>query len=118
MYMEDLKHALKFMSATGADDVYDAAIRRAGMLQVPSTEDLFDAVQTLAHVPPSGGERLAILTNGGGPGVMATDELVCNGGTLGALAAATPWRRRAPCSPMPAFQPSILRKTRYMLLCR
>ncbi|WP_312520261.1 hypothetical protein [Massilia sp.] len=74
----------------GADDVYDAAIRRAGMLRVLSTDDLFDAVQTLAHVRPTGGERLAILTNGGGPGVMATDELVCNGGTLGVLAAATP----------------------------
>jgi acetyltransferase len=121
MYMEDLKHARKFMSAAraaarskptiilkagrapegakaaashtgalaGADDVYDAAIRRAGMLRVLSTEDLFDAVETLAHVRPCGGERLAILTNGGGPGVMATDELVCSGGTLGVLAAST-----------------------------
>jgi len=64
----------------GADAVYDAAIRRAGMLRVYSTEDLFDAVETLAHARPLYGERLAIVTNGGGPGVMATDALIdCHG---------------------------------------
>jgi acetyltransferase len=121
MYMEDLKHARKFMSAAraaarskptlilksgrapegaraaashtgalaGADDVYDAAIRRAGMLRVLSTEDLFDAVETLARAHPLRGERLAILTNGGGPGVMATDELVCSGGSLATLSPVT-----------------------------
>lgn len=73
----------------GSDDVYDAAIRRAGMLRVLSTEDLFGAVETLARAHPLGGERLAILTNGGGPGVMATDELVCNGGSLAALSMST-----------------------------
>ena len=60
----------------GSDDVYDAAIRRAGMLRVTSTEDLFDAVETLARTRPLFGDRLAILTNGGGPGVMATDALI------------------------------------------
>ncbi|MEC4723590.1 bifunctional acetate--CoA ligase family protein/GNAT family N-acetyltransferase [Noviherbaspirillum sp. CPCC 100848] len=73
----------------GADDVYDAAIRRAGMLRVYSTEELFDAVETLARLRPLSGERLAILTNGGGPGVMATDTLVCSGGKLASLSAAT-----------------------------
>lgn len=73
----------------GADQVYEAAFRRAGMLRVLSTEDLFDAAETLAHARRMGGERLAILTNGGGPGVMATDELVCSGGTLAQLSAAT-----------------------------
>jgi len=73
----------------GADDVYDAAIRRAGMLRVLSTEDLFGAVETLARAHPLRGERLAILTNGGGPGVMATDELVCSGGTLAMLSPVT-----------------------------
>jgi acetyltransferase len=69
--------------------VYDAAIRRAGMLRVLSTEDLFGAVETLARAHPLCGERLAILTNGGGPGVMATDELVCSGGTLATLSPVT-----------------------------
>ena len=69
----------------GSDDVYDAAIRRAGMLRVLTTEDLFDAVETLARARPLSGDRLAILTNGGGPGVMATDTLIAAGGKLGAL---------------------------------
>ncbi len=69
----------------GADDVYDAAIRRAGMLRVDTIEDLFDAVETLARVPAAKGDRLTILTNGGGPGVMATDALIRAGGMLAAL---------------------------------
>ncbi len=64
----------------GSDLVYDAAIRRAGMLRVATTADLFDAVATLAQVRPPRGERLAILTNGGGPGVMALDALLDGGG--------------------------------------
>jgi acetyl-CoA synthetase (ADP-forming)/acetyltransferase len=55
-------------AAPGADLVFDAAIRRAGMLRVYSTEDLFDAVETLARQRPQRGERLAVLTNGGGLG--------------------------------------------------
>jgi acetyltransferase len=70
----------------GADDVYDAAIRRAGMLRVLSTEDMFAAVETLARARPWRGERLAILTNGGGPGVMATDAFVCGHGKMAKLA--------------------------------
>jgi acetyltransferase len=71
----------------GSDDVYDAAIRRAGMLRVASTEDLFDAVETLARARPLAGERLTIMTNGGGPGVMATDALI---GAQGRLASLSP----------------------------
>ena len=121
LYIEDVRHARKFMSAAraaarskpvvvlkagrvpegakaaashtgalaGSDDVYDAAIRRAGMLRVLTTEDLFAAVETLAHARPLHGERLAIMTNGGGPGVMATDALVCAGGKLATLSADT-----------------------------
>ncbi len=73
----------------GADDVYDAAIRRAGMLRVYSTDDLFNAVETLAHARSMSGDRLAIMTNGGGPGVMATDALIEAGGKLAALSAQT-----------------------------
>lgn len=73
----------------GADDVYDAAFRRAGMLRVFDTDALFGMVEALARVPRLGGERLAIITNGGGPGVLATDELVASGGKLAQLAPAT-----------------------------
>jgi len=69
----------------GSDEVYDAAIRRAGMLRVMTTEDLFGAVETLARARPASGERLTILTNGGGLGVMATDALICGHGTLAKL---------------------------------
>ncbi len=73
----------------GSDLVYDAALRRAGMLRVYSTGELFDAVAILAQPRRPAGPRLAILTNGGGPGVMATDALIAGGGALAALAPAT-----------------------------
>jgi acetyltransferase len=73
----------------GADLVYDAALRRAGMLRVHTTAELFDAVAMLAHRLRPGAGRLAILTNGGGPGVMATDALVEAGGALARLGEAT-----------------------------
>ncbi|MFM1815783.1 MAG: hypothetical protein RLZ98_2478 [Pseudomonadota bacterium] len=59
----------------GADDVYDAAIRRAGMLRVDEIEDLFNAAELLGREFSVRGDRLAIVTNGGGAGVMATDAL-------------------------------------------
>ena len=73
----------------GADDVFDAAIRRAGMLRLDTVLELFDAVETLARAQPIYGDRLAIMTNGGGPGVMATDALVQRGGKLAMLSDAT-----------------------------
>ncbi|ALS61482.1 bifunctional acetate--CoA ligase family protein/GNAT family N-acetyltransferase [Pandoraea norimbergensis] len=69
----------------GADDVYDAAIRRAGMLRVNTTDELFAAVETLARLRPFYGDKLSIMTNGGGAGVMATDALVLDGGKLAHL---------------------------------
>jgi acetyltransferase len=69
----------------GADAVYDAAFRRAGMLRVADIEELFDAVETLATTRQAGGARLAILTNGGGIGVLAADSLMDAGGCLAAL---------------------------------
>ncbi|RIK34775.1 MAG: GNAT family N-acetyltransferase, partial [Chloroflexi bacterium] len=69
----------------GADDVFDAALRRAGILRVDTIEDLFNAVATLARTRPLQGVRLVIFTNGGGPGVMATDALVLRGGQLASL---------------------------------
>lgn len=73
----------------GADAVYDAAFRRAGMLRVPGLAALFDAVDVLTLQQPPRGDRLAILTNGGGMGVLATDALMGCGGELAALDAAT-----------------------------
>ena len=69
----------------GSDAVFDAAVRRAGMLRVDTLEALFDAAETLAHVRPQRGERLAVLTNGGGAGVLAADALSLGGGTLAEL---------------------------------
>jgi acetyltransferase len=76
-------------SLAGADDVYDAAFRRAGMLRVDNLEALFMATETLADVRLPRGDRLAIVTNGGGMGVLATDELLALGGRLAALPEST-----------------------------
>ena len=73
----------------GADVVYEAAFRRAGMLRVNGLEELFDAAATLAHMAPQSGNRLAIVTNGGGAGVLATDWLIEQGGKLATLGADT-----------------------------
>ncbi|QYK03032.1 bifunctional acetate--CoA ligase family protein/GNAT family N-acetyltransferase [Shewanella psychrotolerans] len=69
----------------GNDAVYEAAFRRAGMLRVNDLVELFAAVETLAHSTPLLGERLAILTNGGGPAVLALDQLMLRGGKPAAL---------------------------------
>ncbi len=80
----------------GSDLVYDAAIRRAGMLRVDTLEDLFAAAETLAHFHhlPSEAqaeslERLTLLTNGGGAGVLAADAAALAGLELAPLGAAT-----------------------------
>ena len=73
----------------GADAVYDAAFERAGILRVYSLEELFDAVETLALTKPPQGDRLAILTNGGGIGILATDALIDQGGRLAELSEET-----------------------------
>ena len=73
----------------GSDAVYDAVFRRAGMLRVYSLEELFDAAETLASGCKPKGDRLAILTNGGGIGVLATDTLIDQGGLLAELSTET-----------------------------
>ncbi len=65
-----------------SDAVYDAAFRRAGMLRVRDTDELFDAVETLSFGKTLRGERLAILCNGAGPAQMAVDALIEGGGRL------------------------------------
>ncbi|MGV3572279.1 MAG: acetate--CoA ligase family protein, partial [Ramlibacter sp.] len=73
----------------GSDAVFDAAVRRAGMLRVDTLDALFDAAETLGRPRPWCGERLALLTNGGGAGVLAADALAPAGGTLAELPPAT-----------------------------
>ncbi len=76
-------------AAAGADAVYDAAFRRSGVLRVYTLEELFGAVETLALAKRHRGNRLAILTNGGGLGVLAADALAEAKGRLADLAPAT-----------------------------
>lgn len=127
MYVENITHARKFMSAAraaartkpvivvkagkstagaqaalshtgalaGADAVYDAAFRRAGLLRVGKLEELFAAASTLATGLRVRGSRLAILTNGGGAGVLAVDELEAEKGQLARLGQAK--RERLDC---------------------
>ena len=69
----------------GSDAVYDAAFRRAGMLRVFDLRELFDCAEILSRAHAPAGKRLAILTNGGGIGVLAVDRLVELGGTPAAM---------------------------------
>src|SRR5579863_7296057 len=73
----------------GSDSVYDAAFRRAGFLRVLDLDELFAASETLGHLTTLAGKRLAILTNGGGVGVLAVDRLVELGGELAAISPGT-----------------------------
>jgi len=79
----------------GSDAVYDYAFRRAGVLRVGTMAELFDAAETLALTGAQHGDRLAILTNGGGAGVLASDALDLAGGRLATLSAGTVQRLRA-----------------------
>ena len=72
-------------SLTGSDEVLDAAFRRGGVLRVSNISDLFDMAEVLAKQPRPKGPRLAIITNAGGPGVLATDALIGSGGELASL---------------------------------
>ena len=70
---------------TGSDEVYDAAFARSGVLRASSIADLFHLAKVLAKQPRPRGPRLMILTNAGGPGVLATDSLIASGGELAPL---------------------------------
>ncbi|HEY0588358.1 MAG TPA: GNAT family N-acetyltransferase [Pseudoduganella sp.] len=102
MHIESVSCARKFISAarlaargkpvvvlkagrSGDDKVYDAVIRRAGMLRVYSSADLFDAVETVARAKPTRGTRLAIMSNGSGTGKLAADALQYVHGKLAQL---------------------------------
>jgi acetyl-CoA synthetase (ADP-forming)/acetyltransferase len=99
LHLESIGNARKFLSAAriaargkpvvvlksgrdGDDRVVDAAIRRAGMLRVHSSADLFDAVETVARARPLAGQRLGVICNGTSLGLLASDALDWIGGEL------------------------------------
>lgn len=111
MHIESVTCARKFISAarlaargkpvvvlkagrSGDDKVYDAVIRRAGMLRVYSSADLFDAVETVARARPTRGTRLAIMSNGSGTGQLAADALQYVHGKLAQFSPETEQRLR------------------------
>ncbi|WP_417805481.1 bifunctional acetate--CoA ligase family protein/GNAT family N-acetyltransferase [Thalassospira lucentensis] len=69
----------------GADDVFDAAIKRAGVLRVYTVSEMFSAAETLSRMRPFRGDKLGIVTNGGGIGVLAVDALIERNGHLAEL---------------------------------
>src|SRR5512141_1763777 len=76
-------------SLTGSDEVLEVAFRRSGVLRVNSIAELFYMTEVLGKQPRPQGRRLTILTNAGGPGVLATDALISNGGELSQLSPET-----------------------------
>ena len=76
-------------SLTGSDDVLDVAFQRSGVLRVTNIADLFYMAEVLAKQPRPKGPRLTVLTNAGGPGVLAADSLLLGGGELAEISQAT-----------------------------
>jgi acetyltransferase len=76
-------------SLSGEDAIYDAAFKRAGIVRVEEIGDLFNAAEVLGTQPLPQGPNLAVITNAGGPGVMATDALIAKGGKLAKLSQKT-----------------------------
>ena len=89
-FRESAEAALSHTGALcGEDVVYDAAFRRAGVVRVEAINDLFNCAEALAMQPNPKGSKLTIITNAGGPGIMATDFLIANGGKLSPLSSET-----------------------------
>lgn len=74
---------------TGSDEVFEAAFRRCGILRVANISELFDMAEVLGKQPRPRGPKLAVVTNAGGAGVLATDALLANGGELAQLSTET-----------------------------
>ncbi|MGB9778617.1 MAG: acetate--CoA ligase alpha subunit, partial [Candidatus Bathyarchaeales archaeon] len=89
-YTESAKAAASHTgSLTGEDVIYDAAFKRAGIVRVEEISDLFNCAEVLGMQPLPKGPNLVIITNAGGPGVMATDALIARGGKLAKLSPKT-----------------------------
>ncbi|PIQ86697.1 MAG: acetyl CoA synthetase subunit alpha [Candidatus Omnitrophica bacterium CG11_big_fil_rev_8_21_14_0_20_45_26] len=105
----------------GSDDVLNAALRRSGVLRVNEISELFEVAEILSKQPRPRGPRLAIVTNAGGPGVLATDALVSAGGELASLAPETmaklneylppPWSHGNPIDILGDADPERYKKT-------
>ncbi len=108
-------------SLTGSDEVLDAAFRRSGVLRVETISDLFDMAETLGKQPRPKGPRLTVVTNAGGPGVLATDALIAGGGELAEISAGTmdalndflpgPWSHNNPVDILGDADPERYAKT-------
>ena len=85
-YAEGAKAASSHTGAmAGEDAVYDAAFKRAGIVRVKNIADLFNCSSILAKQPRPTGRNIAIVTNAGGPGVLATDAIIEHGGKIAKL---------------------------------
>ncbi|KEA62762.1 Protein acetyltransferase [Marinobacterium lacunae] len=81
--IQDAEHKLELAPGIADPDlVYDAALRRAGVVRVETADELFNALETLSRMKPMRGERLALVCNGMGPNALATDRLLKKGGQL------------------------------------
>ncbi|VVB53529.1 Acetate--CoA ligase [ADP-forming] I [uncultured archaeon] len=88
--VESAKAAASHTGAiTGEDMVYDAAFKRAGIVRVKDIADLFNCAEAIGKQPLPKGPNLAIITNAGGPGVMASDSIISLGGKLARLSSET-----------------------------
>jgi len=89
-FRESARAALCHTGAVcGEDPVYDAAFRRAGIVRVEAISDLFNCAEALAMQPNPKGPNLTVITNAGGPGIIATDFLVAKNGKLSPLSGET-----------------------------
>ncbi|MEM2971216.1 MAG: bifunctional acetate--CoA ligase family protein/GNAT family N-acetyltransferase [Candidatus Bathyarchaeia archaeon] len=89
-YAESAKAASSHTGAlTGEDTVYDAAFKRVGIVRVEEIADLFNCAEVLGMQPLPKGPNLAIITNAGGPAIMAVDALIARGGKLATLSQKT-----------------------------
>jgi acetyltransferase len=89
-FPESAEATLSHVGALGGEDaVYDAAFRRAGIVRVEAISDLFNCAEALAMRSNPRGPNLTIITNAGGPGIMATDSLIARGGRLSQLSSET-----------------------------
>ena len=85
-FKESIEAALSHSGSLGGEDaVYDAAFRRAGIVRVEAIKDLFDCAEALAMQPNPTNPNLTIITNAGGPAIMATDHLIAREGNLSKL---------------------------------
>jgi len=108
-------------SLTGSDEVLDAAFARSGVLRVGEISELFAMAEVLGKQPRPRGPRLTIITNAGGPGVLATDALINGGGELTEISEETmeklnaflpaPWSRGNPVDVLGDADPERYAKT-------